>query len=129
MRLIIFGGMNKKLLNLIYLAAFFFMHHCNAYDYKLSIVAITKDEHEYICEWVDYHCLMGVDHFYIYDNNTDDKTATALKPYVKKGIVEIIPWPNLWPNIRFYNGCQVYAYNHVLKKAALQTEWLAIIDT
>lgn len=99
------------------------------YAYKLSIAAITKDEDLYLTEWISYHKLMGVDHFYIYDNNAHNQTKIALKPYIDEGIVELIPWPNLWPNLRFFDGCQIYAYQNALQKAKHQTKWLAIIDT
>lgn len=38
-------------------------------DY-LSLCLICKDENDYLPEWLDYHILMGVDRFYIYDNES-----------------------------------------------------------
>lgn len=36
---------------------------------KFAIVAIAKNEGKYIKEWIDYHSLIGVTKFYIYDND------------------------------------------------------------
>ena len=38
-------------------------------DY-LSLCLICKDENDYLAEWLDYHILMGVERFYIYDNES-----------------------------------------------------------
>lgn len=101
-----------------------------AVEYKLSIAAITQNEDLYLKEWIDYHLKMGVEHFYIYDNNEDnDRTAKVLEPYVKEGTVELIPWPNLWKDKAFHFDCQTNAYNDALARARHHTEWLAIIDT
>lgn len=117
--------MNKWLLSLFIL----FSSCLNAYEYKLSIAAITKGEDLYLKEWIDYHMKMGVDHFYLYDNNDDDSTLKALQHYIEDGVVELTAWPNKWPKERFFEGCQVYAYQNALKRAAYHTDWLAIIDT
>lgn len=40
---------------------------------KICALTITKDENiKYIYEWVDYHYNLGVDHFFILDNNSSD---------------------------------------------------------
>jgi len=30
---------------------------------------MLKDEADALVEWIEYHALLGVEHFYIYDNN------------------------------------------------------------
>ena len=44
----------------------------NLFLYDLAVVAIMKNEAPYVKEWLDYHLLAGVDHFFIYDNETPD---------------------------------------------------------
>lgn len=97
----------------------------------LSIVAITKSEHEYLFEWIEYHLKVGVDHFYIYDNNDDnDFTYKILQDYIAKGIVDYIKWPDVYP-FPFWLNCQPKAYMDCIQKVRNNndTEWLAIIDT
>src|SRR5262245_25609317 len=36
---------------------------------SVCVVAILKDEDPFVEEWVAYHRLIGVDHFYLYDND------------------------------------------------------------
>src|SRR5690606_38205131 len=35
----------------------------------VCVAAILKDEDRFVEEWVAYHRLLGVDHFYLYDND------------------------------------------------------------
>ena len=34
----------------------------------LALCCIVKDENMFLKEWLAYHALLGVEHFYIYDN-------------------------------------------------------------
>ena len=36
---------------------------------KLALVAIAKDEDNYLREWLDYHFKIGFDEIYVYQNN------------------------------------------------------------
>ena len=40
-----------------------------SYQYEVSICAMYKNEAKYILEWIEYHLMIGVDHFYLYNNN------------------------------------------------------------
>ena len=53
----------------------------------LSICAIMKNEGPYVKVWIDYHRLVGVKRFYIYDNESTDNMKEVLDPYIQKGIV------------------------------------------
>lgn len=110
------------LLLLLFVADF-----CEAYE--ITIVAITKSDHIYLQEWIEYHQLIGVDHFCIYDNNEGNETALVLEPYIKSGLVDYVSWPNLWPELDFFKGCQHYAYQDGLEKCRENTIWTAFIDT
>jgi hypothetical protein len=86
----------------------------------LSIVAIVKNEAQYIAEWIEFHLLVGVTKFYLYDNESEDNLTEILEPYIKDDIVEY----------RYCQGRakQVFAYNDILKIAREETFWLAVID-
>ena len=59
----------------------------NLFLYDLAIVAILKNEGRYIKEWLDYHLLAGVDHFFLFDNDSTDDYDEIVAPYVKAGLV------------------------------------------
>lgn len=90
------------------------------FKHTLSITAIMKNEGAYLKEWLDYHILVGVDKFYLYDNGSTDNTTEILKPYIKKGIVDYKYWPG--------KAQQMLTYQDSINKHAKDTRWMAIID-
>ena len=90
------------------------------FPHILSIMAIMKNEGPYIKEWLDYHILVGVEKFYLYDNESTDDTKRILEPYIKKGIVDYTYWPG--------KAQQMIAYTDAFNKHANDTKWMAIID-
>lgn len=89
--------------------------------YQLSIVAIAKNEINYLLEWIAYHKLIGVEHFYIADNSSTDGTRELLAKLQQVGIVTFIDWP-----IKKKAQCQWY--NHVRKKYFHETKYMIFID-
>ena len=87
---------------------------------ELCIGAIMKNEGPYLKEWLDFHILVGVTKFYLYDNDSTDNTCEILKPYIERGIVEY----NYWPG----KAMQLPAYLDILDKHTYDTRWLALID-
>ncbi|MBO5432151.1 glycosyltransferase family 92 protein [Methanocorpusculum sp.] len=70
-------------------------------------------------EWIEFHKLVGVDRFYIYDAATDN-TRKLLKPYIESG--EVVYFEAL------EKGCQNQCYNHFLSHYRNKSRWVAIID-
>lgn len=90
------------------------------FDHELAICAIMKDEGPYLKEWLDYHMLVGVNKFYLYDNESSDDTVDVLKPYIDKGIVEYTFFPGI--------ARQQPAYIDCVTKYKNDVRWLALID-
>lgn len=88
--------------------------------FNLVVVACCKNEGPFIKEWIEYHSLIGVEHFFIYDAATDD-TRAVLEPYIKNGLVTYIKW-TVYP-------AQVSAYNNfVFARRGMDANWAAFID-
>lgn len=98
----------------------------------IAVCAVFKNEANYIKEWIEYHRLVGVSHFYLYNNCSEDDYQIILKPYIKKGVVELFDVPFDSSVFRdgalTHNKVQVKCYNHALKLARKRNKWLAIID-
>jgi len=86
----------------------------------LAICAIMKNEGPYVKEWIDYHRLVGVKRFYIYDNESTDNMKEILTPYIESGIVVYKYFPG--------QAMQLPAYNECLKDYRDKMQWLAVID-
>ena len=90
------------------------------FKYKVSIVAIIKNEAPYIEEWIKYHLIIGVEHFYIFDNGSTDGTLKIMKPYIDDNIITLINFPGF--------KMQIKAYNTAIKKFKNYTKYMAFID-
>lgn len=88
--------------------------------YYISVCAIFKNEGIYLKEWIEYHLLIGVQHFYLYNNFSQDDYLKILNKYINEGIVTLIDWP-------FEKG-QMDAYNHCYIKFKDETNWIAFLD-
>lgn len=96
--------------------------------YTTSICAIVRNEARYILEWIAYHKAVGIDHFYIYDNQSTDETTDILIRLESAGLVTVISWPDSMPAVVASGlGPQVPAYNDFLKFRD-QTKWVGYID-
>ena len=92
----------------------------NLFLYDLAIVAIFKNEGPYLKEWLDYHLLAGVDHFYLYNNESSDDYKKILAPYVEKNLVTLIEFPG--------KVMQMPAYNDAINKYRFECRFMAFID-
>lgn len=88
--------------------------------YYLTICAIAKNEGPYFEEWINWHSKLGVEKFYIYDNESTDNTKQILEPYIQSGLVEYIYFPG--------KRQQLLAYDDCLEKHRLDANWIAVID-
>lgn len=101
------------------------------YEKTLSICAIFKNEARFLSEWIDYHRCVGVEEFWLYNNNSEDEYQVVLSPYISKGIVHVIEWPSVHQeNDWFHHSFEVQAgaYTNCLFMVKGRTKWLALID-
>lgn len=93
---------------------------CEINDVELALVCIIRNEARYIKEWVNFHRLVGVKHFYIYDNESTDNVSEVLEKFIKKGIVDLIPYPG--------NCVQLKAYNEAIDKYKYECKYMGFVD-
>lgn len=82
---------------------------------KVAIVAIAKNENNYINEWIDWHLGIGVDHIYVCDNNDTEKIN------INNDKVDII-------NYRGKKKVQPFAYTALFARFKRNYDWIAFID-
>jgi hypothetical protein len=99
------------------------------YEYTLAITAIFRDDAPYLKEWIEFHRLVGVQHFYMINNLSVDHYLEILQPYIDEGLVDLIDWPYEHSIITAWNHIQCSAYEQIIKMVRGQVKWLAIIDT
>ena len=85
----------------------------------LSIATIAQNEGKYLREFITYHLGVGVEHFYIYDNNnTPDTTREVCAEFGNK--VDLFFWPGFKQ--------QFPAMGHCLNTFRNQSRWISFQD-
>ncbi len=105
--------------------------------FTVAVVAIFKGEDEYLREWVEFHRIVGVEHFFLYDNSASEASKKILSPYIAEGLVTYIPFADFPENSmrssygkdQFHKlSMQNLAYGDCVKKYARYCLWLLKID-
>ena len=89
-------------------------------QYYLAVCAIAKNEGPYFTEWIEWHRALGVEKFYIYDNESSDNTEELLAPYIESGLVDYVFWPG--------RKRQLAAYDDCFERHRFDARWIAVID-
>ena len=93
----------------------------------VCLVAILKNEDAFVEEWVTYHKLLGVDHFFLYDNDPRQRLKSILR--LHREYVTVRPWLIDHDDGRHPGRTkQLKAYSHCLERDALGYEWITFID-
>jgi hypothetical protein len=91
--------------------------------YKLAACAIFRDETERLKEWLVWHRMVGVEHFYLFDNSrrggADADPLPVLRPYLDADWVTLEPRPG--------ELMQRFAYDLLLSREP-PARWIAFID-
>ena len=78
------------------------------------------DEAAYLREWIEFHRLVGVERFFLYDHESTDSSNEVLAPYVADGTVVIHHWP--------VHPGQLEAFNDCIERHREDSRWIAFID-
>ena len=86
----------------------------------LAVCAIFKDEGPNLIEWIAYHRIVGVDHFFLYDNESIDDGVSTLLSGPLKDYITIVPIAG--------RPAQLRAYQHFIDFHVSNWDWVAFID-
>ena len=96
--------------------------------YNLGIISQFHNEASYLAEWVAYHRLIGVDHFWLYDDGSTDHWRSVLDRHLDEGVVEVLPLPEQHaPGVPTALK-QPGTFRDGLRRAQGRTRWVALID-
>jgi len=90
----------------------------------VAVVAIMRDEAEYLPEWIAFHAMLGVRAFVIYDNGSTDGTAALLAGRDWGAEIRRLDWAAF----DGLNATQALAYSHALANYGAEFRWMAFID-
>jgi len=124
----------RKNILLVFLTYIPFLY--GEYQYNFTVCTMFRNQSTWIQEWVAYHhYILGVEHFYLYNHDSDNDYQETLAPYIEAGIVEVIDWHSCEehaianPDSVGFVQYQLGAFNDCLKKRAYgKAKWIAVID-
>jgi hypothetical protein len=88
--------------------------------FRLAVCVRVKNEGRFMPEFLAHHQLLGVQHFYLYDNNSTDEPAKVLAPFLGRGLVTLIKWPTV--------PATPSCYRHFFETHGSDAQWVAFID-
>lgn len=89
---------------------------------RLAACGFFAEETPYLREWVEFHRLVGFDHFFMFCNDQDPSEAWGvLAPYQRMGLATLVHWPGKPAMQR-----QMDAYLQLCRSRL--AEWIAFID-
>ncbi len=83
---------------------------------------MVKDEAHFISEWIAFHAIQGICHFYIYDNGSSDALDVAVQNSGFAERVTLIHWPS------FHMKVKILAHNHALASFGSRHRWVGFLD-
>lgn len=87
---------------------------------KLAACLCFKNSAPYLAEWLAYYRALGVERFYLYDNDSTDDLRPIVKPYIDRGLATLRSWSG--------KAQQEIIYQHCLLAHQEEAEWIAFMD-
>lgn len=88
--------------------------------HHLAACLMFRDSAEYLEEWLRFHQEVGFDHFYLYDNDSQDAFRDVVEPFVRAGEVTLHSWPG--------TARILSAIEHCLESYRADCRWMAFLD-
>jgi hypothetical protein len=89
---------------------------------------MVHDKKYELVEWIEYHLMIGIEHFYLYDHFSSDNLELFLRSYIERNIVTIVRWPYKPLEGHHWNMIQSASMNHALKNFGPFNSWMGYFD-
>ncbi|MEM1282983.1 MAG: glycosyltransferase family 92 protein [Chlamydiota bacterium] len=99
------------------------------YKYDVAICTVFRNDARFLKEWIEFHKLCGVQHFWLFNNLSTDDYMTVLNPYIEDKTVDLIEWPYESNDWNQWHEIQNSAFEKGIQLAKGKAKWLAIIDS
>lgn len=93
----------------------------NSYKHELCVCTMLWNQAHSLREWITYHSWLGVEKWFIYDNNSDDETKTVIENLDLEGYNVS---RRVWPWIK----TQEAGFSHCAIRAKTECNWVSFMD-
>ena len=94
----------------------------------LSVCSMYRDHAGYLREWIEFHRLVGVERFFLFDNESSDDHLEVLRPYIADGSVVLHQWRTPESVERGVPWGLIAAFDECLERHRHDSRWIAFID-
>ncbi|MGH2980167.1 MAG: glycosyltransferase family 92 protein [Solirubrobacterales bacterium] len=94
----------------------------------LAACTIYRDDADYLGEWIEFHRLVGVERFVLYDNGSTDHHLDVLAPYLEEGVAIRHDWPLPFRGESGRPKAMVLAFEHCVGVHRDDARWIAFLD-
>lgn len=106
------------------------------FEHYLTVAAVVKDEARFVVEWIEHHRVIGVEHFLLFDDESNDETVAVLRSRYGSegapdyGCVTLLAVPSSWKDAYGKDSIrtQLDAFDYALHFLADRAFWTAFID-
>lgn len=95
-------------------------------SWALAVSAVMREDPRHLKEWVLYHQLVGVEHFWLYDTTQGSDWRSVLDEELRSQIVEVIACP--MRTAAEWKELQMESNRDAIRRAVGRADWLALID-
>ena len=95
-----------------------------------AVATLVLNQGRYLREWIEFHSLMGVGLFVIFDDNSTDATASVVRKYVEAGTVHLVHAKASFDECvghrstsHFQGPCQTAVFNFALSQLRGKVVW------
>jgi hypothetical protein len=82
-----------------------------------------RDDASYLREWIEFHRLIGVERFFLYNNLSEDEHEQVLEPYVRDGTVVVHHVP-----VPFTGRVLARTAERCMREHRDDSRWIAFLD-
>jgi len=79
-----------------------------------------RDEARYLGEWLEYHRVAGVNHFFLYNNFSSDDFQSVVQPWIETGQATLVDWPKVPASPEAEEDC--------IRRALGRFAWVGFLD-
>jgi hypothetical protein len=94
----------------------------------LAACTIYRDDADYLPEWIEFHRLVGVERFVLYDNGSTDHHLEVLAPYLDEGLATRHEWPLPFLGQNGRPKAMFLAFEHCVGAHREDARWFAFLD-
>lgn len=92
-----------------------------AKKYELCVCTMLWNQAHSVREWITYHSWLGVEKWFVYDNNSDDEIKTVIENLDHEGYNVT---RHVWPWIK----TQEAGFSHCAMRAQSECNWVSFMD-